>query len=115
MKLTLNIRLLFSLVQYKQRGKLNIRLWGPGFQLWWPLTGEVVALTTSKEVCVEETLIVAMSNQLMLHDIGHEKYKLPHMRDDACLFVSRGDEHGAYKTGKCTNNNTFRGIYYQAS
>lgn len=38
--------------------------------------------------CVEVTLIVAVSNQPILSDTGHEIYKLPHMSDAACLAES---------------------------
>lgn len=41
---------------------------------------------------MEDTLIAAVSNQLMLYDIGHEKFKKPHIKDVAWLAVS-------YKTG----------------
>lgn len=38
---------------------------------------------------MEEISIVAVFNPLILYDTGHEKYKLPHMRNAAWLAICR--------------------------
>lgn len=53
------------------------------------LTSEAAAATNSRQVCLEETLLVAVFNQLISYDIDHERYKLPHMRDAAWLVASQ--------------------------
>lgn len=53
----------------------------------------------------DETVTVAMSNQPILCDTGHDKYKLPHMRDAAWLAVRQetGMKHKKKENGPITS------------